>query len=791
MIKSQFHHLVHTILSALVKDLEYQRRMSISRSSQNLNSGRDIPIVKSSATAAPELDTLTLQPSHTNTSNLEVQSASNSSIWELPGLDKDTFYAAALYLHAARGDLSGKPLFHYVGTPVATQDFLDRFADCFARSKLEDARDHVSATTMVRNEKDKIITLYIAKNQSEKGSQPFATQEELGNFANQNESFAEQLVDWFNKMASKDTFQVKGNDLEAHSDIFKTMCKFSWSRLEHYISKISKSNVESLERGVEVNLKTRECSNGWEVAKPLINECKLYHDKKLGLPESGNEKLRLLTTYAHFAGQIRNNPDFRDLTSKVETSLSNERPKLKDLVQAVRWINHLGRLFAAYVNFQKFCRDDKQSGYSFRHRLLRSEEDDWTGDAYMKKVKSWTGDLGLTCEHEVRRFVDGKPVLQDKSVEALMNEVVEMTGNKARVHCEMQLLMHFSQPGVEKCLDYFGCSKKSCWLCWQMILQNFKYSMKGTHRKLYPRWAFPFKFSPLQPAVAQGLRAAYNEMLSLIQDQVIMQTPLSPLEPYPQTSARMTPAHRRLRTGDDLDQDSLSRLFSSNPITVPDRFPDMRVPALHLPADSLNLRQVDVDVYECKSSDFVEKLMANHLGGDKDFLFAFQLLTKPKPPSFTSDVVDFRQAAWMSRYFADGAGIMWELFYRPCVDGLAPNPHILSIWRKVHGGEHPIFPWRGDVFIIPLHIKMSSGRELLKESSTLDHSKCFQVIESDFELIGATYAKVTAEQDLKSILRTCEIFDELCHAKQERDTQAVQLSERSREVRLPREAERE
>ena len=110
-------------------------------------------------------------------SSLEVQSTSKSSLWGLPGLDKDAFYAAALYLHAACGELEVKPLYHPVETPEATRFFLDRFADCFARSKLADARDHVSATAMVRNEKDKVITVYIAKNQSEKGSQPLAGQE--------------------------------------------------------------------------------------------------------------------------------------------------------------------------------------------------------------------------------------------------------------------------------------------------------------------------------------------------------------------------------------------------------------------------------------------------------------------------------------------------------------------------------------------------------------------------------------------------------------------------------------
>lgn len=139
-------------------------------STSGSSTSSDIPIVESSATAATEPDTLALQPSHTNASNLEAQFTSNSSLWDLPGLDKDTFYAAALYLYATRGELKGTPLYNFVETPEATRDFLDRFADCFARSKLEDARDHVSATAMVRNEAEKIITIYIAKNQSEKGS---------------------------------------------------------------------------------------------------------------------------------------------------------------------------------------------------------------------------------------------------------------------------------------------------------------------------------------------------------------------------------------------------------------------------------------------------------------------------------------------------------------------------------------------------------------------------------------------------------------------------------------------
>ena len=559
-------------------------------------------------------------------------------------------------------------------------------------------------------------------------------------------------------------------------DIFKAMCSFSWSRLEHYISTTSQSDIDLLERVILVNLP--KCYDGWEVAKFLINECKLYHDMKSKLSNSASEKLCLLTTYAHLAGQIRNYPGFRILTEQVETSLS--RPKLKHLAQVVKWINHLGRLLAAFISFQRFCRDKKQSGYSFRHHLLRSEEDEWTGDAYKKKIKSWTGDLGLTRQREVRRFVNGKVLLEDRSVETLMNDVVGTTGNKARVHCEMQLLIHFSQAGVEECLDYFGCSKKSCWMCWQMISQNYKYSMKNTHRKLFPRWAFPFEFSPSQPGIAEGLRATYNGMLILIQDQIISQKPPSTLEPYPQTSARMTPAHQRAPADEDFGHSLLSRSFSSNTITVPDRFPAIRVPALYLPAedDSLeHLRQVSIDAYECNSSADRPFMHTQSFAGKK-IIFAFQLLTRSKPASVTPDAVEYQQSFWTWIDFHNwpespsNLNIAWRLFYRPWGSMLTPNPHVLSIWNKISRGEYQCFPWRGDVFIIPLHDNPFGSADVLHEPFALDHQSCFSSLEvflinSRKDSARGEYAKKVVEDDLAFVSEMYELHKQLESTRRE------------------------
>ena len=354
--------------------------MSTSELFQPVDSKRDATTPKISITVATEPDTLEFRPSHIKTSN-----SANASIWELPGLDKDTFYAAALYLHAATGVLKAKPSYRGSKTPEATRNFLDHLADCFARSKDQDARDHVSATAMARNEGRKEITLYIAKNKSEKGCESLISEAQLDAITNENEEFGRTLVQWFNNLAKTAIAQANCEGHESHLHIFKQMCNFSQSRLEHYIRKITESEIETLERTVVLHLDVKY-RDSWEVAKFLINECMLYEEAKSKSTNPGNHIGCLLANYAHLAGQVRKYYGFRILTDKVETSTSDKRTKLKDLAQVVKWINYLGRLYTAYVGFYEFCRAKEQSGYSFKHQLLRSQEDEWIGEKYMQRI---------------------------------------------------------------------------------------------------------------------------------------------------------------------------------------------------------------------------------------------------------------------------------------------------------------------------------------------------------------------------------------------------------------------
>ncbi|KFA68030.1 hypothetical protein S40285_10713 [Stachybotrys chlorohalonatus IBT 40285] len=93
-------------------------------------------------------------------------------VWKIPGLDKTSFYASALYLHAAaKGQLRDTEQHgqhHEPTTEPHFRDFLDRLADCFAGSKGNDAAAHVSATGMVLDKTARRITIYVAKNASDK-----------------------------------------------------------------------------------------------------------------------------------------------------------------------------------------------------------------------------------------------------------------------------------------------------------------------------------------------------------------------------------------------------------------------------------------------------------------------------------------------------------------------------------------------------------------------------------------------------------------------------------------------
>ena len=652
-------------------------------------------------------------------------STPKSSLWKLPGLDKDTFYAAALFLSVAKGNVNAGRHYREPKTSEDIRDFLDHLADCFARSKDQDRRDHVSATAMVRNEKRKTITLYIAKNQSERRPGPAGSLEK-GVIKNENDDFAKRLIEWFNRLGGEDAAQSDHDDLRDQSTIFKTMCDFNRSRIEHYIDEIGKADIDALDNDVVACLSSNPDARplgGWEKAKGVITKCQDYK-VSTNDSETPSEQDSLLTC-AKLAGKARENVDFLRFASVVDTLPEIKRVKVKKLTYVLGGIKYLGRLFAAYKQFRKFCNTESRNGFSFAYDLLVSSDCEWDGDTYWQKFESWAEILQLS---EVQKSADGEA---GPDIKKQMSDIVKKNNNKAPVHCEMRLLMHFSGPDAEKCENYFGCSKKSCWLCWQMILKNSRYTMKDTHRKIYPAWVFPFDYSASQPAIAEGLITAYNSMLSLVQESLIKRTSLTFIEPLVQSSFRMTPAYRPSPSNPNLDGSAISKQFPEPLITVPGKFHAHIVRALHLPeyGSSTFFRMVEVHAYEkvAGSQRTLPTIVSQRFDNKRIFL-DFQLRTHPKSLSLDSEIEEYQQALWEVAHFGFyRQSLSWSIFFRTAYETLYPNPYISSLCAKTQPEIPQPIPWRGDVFIFQDRI---SGRGIdMRSESPFNEVACLQGLE--------------------------------------------------------------
>lgn len=135
----------------------------------------------------------------------------------------------------------------------------------------------------------------------------------------------------------------------------------------------------------------------------------------------------------------------------------------------------------------------------------------------------------------------------------------------------------------------------------------------------------------------------------------------------------------------------------------------------------------------------------------------------------SSDAVEIRKSIWTILSIGDwddGLYKTFELYYRQCGDGLAPNPYMVSIWRKLYGEEHQFFPWKGDIFVVLCLVTHDRLRafEVVPEPFTLDHLKLSSGLQRHFKNMNINmkgeYAKSVSEYDVRFVSETLETFNE-------------------------------
>ncbi|KAK8118162.1 uncharacterized protein PG998_006443 [Apiospora kogelbergensis] len=585
-------------------------------------------------------------------------STSQRTIWNIPGLDKNSFYAAALYLHvAAKGQLRDAEhhgRHHQPKTKRVFRDFLDRLADCFARSKeKEDAQAHVSATGMVLDEQQRRLTIYVAKNLSDKDlDRPSVSSDDTASMASEDEEFAQKLCDWFNELSCKD-----GSAAEPlQTEMWDVMRKYNASRVRFYADKVGSWKERGVEK-VDTSLWPSLTPRTKATINTAIEACMVFRQTP---PPSGLALDEALDKCALTASECRSDTNFHQFSLEVDKIINNDADQIdeafKDFARVVKWIDYLGRLGNTYDTFHTICTSPEQQDYTYDIVVLKSPpEESWDIAPFTNVIKSWAGKLGFdeernnrdTIRQDLRRFIDHRA-----------------SRGTARVHCEIQLLHHFSQEGFPKPLDYIGCSKKSCWLCWQLLGHFGRFTTKDTHRMIYPMWAYPAGFPPPDVGLARALGATYRDMVTLIQDSVLGIKAFTSNQNISHTSRR----HNQSLAGEvdsvpelSMASSSVDSIITLDPMRHQGRNPVASVPVIHLPATSDETgesvpspRVVEVELFECDESDPQEQepsMLIKAVQGryhQNKVLFAFQVNTKTLKPERLREITleDLETMLW-------------------------------------------------------------------------------------------------------------------------------------------------
>ncbi|KAK7935164.1 hypothetical protein PG985_000659 [Apiospora marii] len=487
---------------------------------------------------------------------------------------------------------------------------------------------------MVLDEQQRKITIYVAKNVSGKDlDRSPSSPKEAPLMVSEDEEFAQKLCNWFNKLSCKDESVAEHHQ----GGMWDTMRRYNASRVGYYARKVSNWKEEGAE---DVNRKI------WPSVTPktmaaintTIEACMIF--KQDHLP-SGQVLDEALDRCALTASECRSDPNFRQFSLNVDEIINNDTDQIdeafKDFARAVKSIDYLGRLGETYDTFCAICQSSEQQGYTYDIVVLTSPtEESWDIAPYKKVIESWAGKLSLDEERNNR-----------KSIRHGLDEFIASRASRgtARVHCEIQLLHHFSQEGFPKPLDYIGCSKKSCWLCWQLLGHFGQFTTKDTHRMIYPMWAYPADFPPPQVRFATALAATYRDMVTLIQDSVLGIKAFTSNWNISHTSRR----HNQSMAGEIGSVPELSVVASSSTDSIMSsvhirdqgRVPVASIPVIHLPATSSDTGEaipspqvVDVELFECDELDPQEKQPSMSIKAvqkhhhERDVWFAFQINTK-------------------------------------------------------------------------------------------------------------------------------------------------------------------
>ncbi|KAE8333006.1 hypothetical protein BDV39DRAFT_74223 [Aspergillus sergii] len=422
---------------------------------------------------------------------------------------------------------------------------LDRLAEVLARfktrktgrhgrGKKKDANldaKHVTSVAMVEDSTLQCVTFLCAKNEGLQG---------------EDEVFLERLCELLTSILKNGQRQTD------QSEVFDLILEHNTPRVGYYTAAIrdtfeQTSNVEepdtltedTLKDKVDQELETRL----WEGL--IINIDRRRREVSQELPDclSNNEMDkavvemcdRIQSLFKISNSHTARSDELRDFLERFYAIIRNprQRPALKNLLkQALHgseklfrkaWdaLLFLARTFHAAVTLVELASKLKlKLVNSFRFVPV---------SACMFKTKTYAP-LGKELPLKVLEAVQCQPegngwvkLLQDQRT---INEYTNILRLPRSIHAEVQLMSYLETSYSEtndQVFPYIGCSKKCCFFCEIFRALHGKFSARGTHETVFPRWGLPQGIAvtsklewlvPLMAKFAVFLRAMLQRVLS-------------------------------------------------------------------------------------------------------------------------------------------------------------------------------------------------------------------------------------------------------------------------------------
>lgn len=79
------------------------------------------------------------------------------------------------------------------------------------------------------------------------------------------------------------------------------------------------------------------------------------------------------------------------------------------------------------------------------------------------------------------------------TIKGAKRKFIEMQGQDLHIHAEVNMLLHLCsiRDRYSNAYSYIGCSKRSCFMCWNLLRTHGIFSTRGCHGRLYSRWTVP------------------------------------------------------------------------------------------------------------------------------------------------------------------------------------------------------------------------------------------------------------------------------------------------------------